>query len=75
MGDKIWNIYFYSAFWFQLISHYFVYWETNLTFRINGKDKVKDVDPDTGLPLNRDDSSEDADGVQVLPLERLPEVK
>lgn len=53
---------------------YFVYEKNNIAFRINGKDKVEDVNPDPGLPLNRDDSSEDADGVLVLPLERLPEI-
>ncbi|MBX8459761.1 hypothetical protein K5E19_04710, partial [Enterobacter sp. RIT637] len=54
---------------------FFVYEKTNIAFKINGKDKVEGLDPDTGLPLNRDDSSDDADGVQVLPLERLPEIQ
>lgn len=33
------------------------------------------MDPDTGAQLNRDDDSEDTDGVQVLPFERLPDIK
>jgi len=54
---------------------YFVYEKTYVAFRIKGKDKVEDVDPDTGAQLNRDDDSEDTDGVQVLPFERLPDIK
>ncbi|MDK9364712.1 hypothetical protein [Lelliottia wanjuensis] len=55
---------------------YFVYEVNNIAFRIKGKDQVEDVDPDTGVSLHSgEDESEDADGVQVLPLERLTEGK
>lgn len=53
--------------------NYFIYDKTNIAFRINGKDFVENVDPDTGIQLSSvSDDPENSDGFQIFPLERIP---
>ncbi|EOV9568473.1 hypothetical protein ACN5LI_000047 [Cronobacter turicensis] len=50
---------------------YFIFDKTNIAFKINGKDKVENINPKTGLSLNM---GSDYDSIQSLILKRLPEV-